>query len=305
MKNRKKFISLMLCLSMMIGMLAPGFSATANAEKIYSIAGLEIETAFDPDFSSEGQKKTIDFVNPNFENGTPVFPGQAISLFTLGNRAFVSEGSIKSNTAIVVDSNMTVISVINKAPTVGAKPSFTESTDVTAPEGGFVLLACDSSYATGGYKKFLAENFHVGDVVKLKLNGAELSLKQVLELMGQNEGPKAVLSLNYTDMYTTADTSANVSGVVSNTNSEATYKINIKQLDANNNIMNDSSEETVIPYIPVVSGSAIGLDPTTVTGSSIGLAPTAVTGTAIVGLNIDVNDDGTFSKDIPPGNHVD
>jgi uncharacterized lipoprotein YddW (UPF0748 family) len=287
MKNRKKFISLMLCLSMMVGMLAPGFSATAFAEKIYSIPGLEIETAFDPDFGSEGQKKTIDFVNPDFANSTPAFPGQAISLFTPGNRAFISNGSINTNTAIVVDSNMTVIKVINKAPAPGAKPSFTESTDVTAPEGGFVLLACDTSYATAGYKKFLAEKFNVGDVVKIKLNNAEIGVKQLLQLLGQNEAPKAVLTLNYKDMYTTADTTATVSGVVSNMGSEASYKINIKQLDANNNVIGESSETIVVPDVSVVSGAAIGME------------PSAVSGSAIVGLNIDVNEDGTFSREIP------
>lgn len=287
MKNRKKFISLLLCLSMTVGLLLPGFSATASAEKIYTIPGLEIETAFDPDFGSEGQKKIIDFVNPDFANSTPAFPGQAISLFTPGNRAFISNSSINTNTAIVVDSNMTVIKVINKAPAPGAKPSFTESTDVTAPEGGFVLLACDTSYATAGYKKFLAENFNVGDVVKIKLDNAEIGVKQLLQLMGHNEAPKAVLTLNYKDMYTTADTTANVSGVISNMSSEASYKINITQLDANNNVIGESLETIVIPDVSVVSGAAIGME------------PSAVSGSAIVGLNIDVNEDGTFSSAIP------
>lgn len=271
----------------MVGLLVPGFSTTAFAEKVYSIPGLEIETAFDPDFGSEGLKKAINFVNPDFANSTPAFPGQAISLFTPGNRAFVTNSSIKTNTAIIVDSNMTVIQVINKAPAPGVNPSFTESTDVTAPEGGFVLLACDTSYANAGFKKFIAENFNVGDIVKIKLNNTEIGLKQVLQLMGQNEAPKAVLTLNYSDMYTTADTTANVSGVISNIDSEASYKMNIKQLDAENNVIGESSETLVIPDVSVVSGAAIEME------------PSAVSGSAIVGLNIDVNEDGTFSREIP------
>lgn len=281
MKNRKKLISLVLCLSMIIGLVSPGLSITSSAARVYTVPGLEIETAFDPNFVSEGQRKTIDFVNPDFANGSPAFPGKAISLFTPGHRAIVSEGSIKTNTAIVVDASMTVIKVINKAPAPGVKPSFTESTDVTAPEGGFVLLACDSSYANDGYKKFIAENFNVGDAIKLKLNGSNVTLSQVLALTGDNEVPKAVLSLNYTDMYTTADKSALVSGAISNLNSGLSYQINIKQLDAENNLIGINSDTVVTSEPAVVSGSSV------------------VSGSAITGMIIDINGDGTFAQEVP------
>ncbi|MDU6265552.1 MAG: family 10 glycosylhydrolase [Anaerocolumna aminovalerica] len=280
MKNRKKLISLVLCLSMIIGLVSPGLSITSSAARVYSIPGLEIETAFDPNFASEGQRRTIDFVNPDFENGSPAFPGKAISLFTPGHRAFVSEGSIKTNTAIVVDANMTVIQVINRAPKPGDKPSFTESTDVVAPEGGFVLLACDSSYANDGYKKFIAENFKVGDAVKLRLDGTSVTLKQVLALSGDDEAPKAQLTLNYTDMYTTTDASALVSGAVTNRNSGLTYQINIKLLDAENNL------------IGADSGNVAETEPGIVSGPSI------VSGSAISGMIIDINEDGTFSQEV-------
>lgn len=281
MKKRKKLISFVLCLSMLIGLVSPGLSITSSAARVYSIPGLAIETAFDPNFASEGQKKTIDFVNPDFLNGSPVFPGKAISLFTPGHRAVVSEGSIKTNTAIVVDANMTVIQVINKAPSAGVKPSFTESTDVTAPEGGFVLLACDSSYANDGYKKFIAENFKVGDVVKLKLNGTNVILNQVLALTGENEGPKAELSLNDTDMYTTTDKTALVSGAISNRNNELPYQINIKQLDAENNLIGTNTGTVTVTGPAIVSGSSI------------------VSGPAITGMIIEINEDGTFAREVP------
>lgn len=270
----------MLCLSMIIGLVSPGLSITSSAARVYSIPGLEIETAFDPNFASEGQRRTIDFVNPDFENGSPAFPGKAISLFTPGHRAFVSEGSIKTNTAIVVDANMTVIQVINRAPKPGDKPSFTESTDVVAPEGGFVLLACDSSYANDGYKKFIAENFKVGDAVKLRLDGTSVTLKQVLALSGDDEAPKAQLTLNYTDMYTTTDASALVSGAVTNRNSGLTYQINIKLLDAENNLIGADSGNVAVTEPGIVSG------------------PSIVSGSAISGMIIDINEDGTFSQEV-------
>lgn len=280
MKNRKKLISFALCLSILIGLVSPGLSITSSAARVYSIPNLEIETAFDPNFASEGQRRTIDFVNPDFANGSPAFPGMAISLFTPGNRAFVSEGSIKTNTAIVVDASMIVIQVINKASAPGAKPSFTESTDVTAPEGGFVLLACDASYANDGYKKFIAENFKVGDAVKLRLDGTSVTLNQILALTGEDEVSKAQLTLNYTDMYTTADTSALVAGAVTNRNSEVPYQINIKLLDAENNLIGGDSDNAAIIETGIVSGPAIA------------------SGSAISGMIIDINEDGTFSEEI-------
>lgn len=51
--------------------------------------------------------------------------------------------------------------------------------------GGFLLIALDSEYKTGGCRKFLAENFHVGDIVKLRVNGDIQSLEGVLALSGK------------------------------------------------------------------------------------------------------------------------
>ena len=296
MKSKKKIISLVLSLSMVVGMLSPMFSTTSLASAIYTLQGLEIETSFDPNFNSEGERKAIDFVNPDFLNSSPAFPGQGLSLFTPGNRAVVSEGSIKSNTAIVVDANMTVKQVINKAPSVGAKPSFTESTDVVAPEGGFVLLACDSSYASAGYKKFIAEKFNVGDVVKLKLNGSDITISQVLALTKGNEAKQARLSLNYTDMYTTTSTTTVVSGVVAERNSNSVYQINIQLLDANNKLIGPNTGTVIVPDVNVVSGSAITV-PSVVTGPAI-TTPNVVSGSAIQGMIVNLNEDGTFMETV-------
>lgn len=212
-------------------------TSNAATDIMYTLHNLTIEAAPNIDFSATGATKTIDYINPDFSNNTPAFPQEGcISLFTYGHTPFVTTGSIKSNTAIVVDSTMTVIQVINKAPSIGVKPNFSEATNVVVPEGGFVLLACDSSYATSGYKKYIAENFEVGDIVKLKQNGTVISLPTILELTGQN-AVEASLVLNYTDMYSTSDSSAIISGSIKSRKAESTYSIHIEHYDENNQLV--------------------------------------------------------------------
>lgn len=217
--------------------LFSGYSKVNAASFSYHLDGLVIEgAAVNTDMSSKGPTKAIDFVNPAF--GTAVTIKNSISIFTPGNRVWVSASSVKTNVAVVVDSRMIVTQVINKAPAVGVKPAFNESTDVTVPEGGFVLLACDDSYMNAGYKRFLAENFKVGDVVKLKQNDELISVSKIISLTGQDTPKAATLTLDYSQMYTTSDKFATVKGTVYNMNTSNTYSINIKKIDTNGEPIN-------------------------------------------------------------------
>lgn len=286
--KRRKIISLLLCLTLMLTLIQPQTTVDAKTNLTYSLDGLTIETAPDTDFTNQGLTKAIDFVNPDFANNTPVYPQTGcISLFTAGHTPFVSTGSIKTNTAVIVDSSMTVTKVINKAPSKGAKPAFNEATNVDVPEGGFVLLACDSSYANAGYKKFIAENFEVGDVVKLLLNGQVIRLSDVLALTGQNV-ISASLTLNYSDMYSTSDSTATISGIVKDMNPDCNYWINIQQFNSNNELIDTTS--TLVQHAGTVTGPAV-----IVTGGAA-----TVTGPALslIGLVTEVLSDGTFSTSV-------
>lgn len=199
-------------------------------EFTYTLENLIVETAFDPNFASSGETKAIDFVNPDFTG--PVAVKNSISIFTYGNRPYVSDGSIKTNVAVVVDKNMTVTQVINQSIN-GAKPSFTESTDVVVPEGGFVLLAYDSSYAEAGYKKFLATKFSVGDVIKLKVNEKTVTVAEILQLTGQsgNVQKHASLAVDQEGLQTITENTFTISGKVNNLQEGVTYSVRVDQIN--------------------------------------------------------------------------
>lgn len=228
MKKKKKIIWILL-LTFCFNFLSPvGIDAWAAPSSI--LEGLKIEGAvINPDISSKGPEKEISFVNPDFGPGG-IKPINSISIFTEGNRPWVSDGSIKTNVAVVVDKNMIVTKVINKSPAPGSKPSFTESTDVEVPVGGFVLLASDDSYVNAGYKKFLAENFKEGDKVKLKKYEKDITISEILELTGQNGPKEAKLALDYTQMYTTSDKNATVKGKLTNLNEESIYEVSVRKI---------------------------------------------------------------------------
>ncbi|PAK55220.1 S-layer homology domain-containing protein [Paenibacillus sp. 7541] len=115
------------------------------------------------------------------------------------------------NVAVQVDANNRVLQVIN--PSInGNPPVWTGPTELAIPEGGYVLMAQDDSY-TGHYiKRFLAENFRAGDVIKLRKNG---EVVQVRDLMSGN-GLIARLSLHNEPMYTVTEGSTVISGKIDN-----------------------------------------------------------------------------------------
>jgi uncharacterized lipoprotein YddW (UPF0748 family) len=221
----------------------------------YTLENLVVETAFDPNFGSTGETKTIDFVNPDFSG--PVAVKDSISIFTYGNRPYVSSTSITTNVAVVVDKNMTVIRVINQSIN-GGKPSFTESTDVAVPEGGFILLACDGSYATAGYKSFLATKFKAGDAIKLKVNEKTVTAAEILQLTGQNGNIKkhATLSVTQEGMQTITENSFTISGKVNNLEDGVTYSVRVDQINNGQEYMAEvQADGTYTLTVPVAQGA--------------------------------------------------
>lgn len=117
--------------------------------------------------------------------------------------------------AVQVSHQMEVLHVVN--PSVGGMPPTWEPAPVELeiPEGGFVLLAHDDSYATKGYKKFLAENFRIGDTIKLRKNGEIISLENLIA-----NGPKPSIQLDQDSMLTVTEETVDISGTVSHSTSE-------------------------------------------------------------------------------------
>lgn len=218
---------------------------------IYTIPGLSIETSFVYDFISQGETKNIDYVNTAGDIPEPATAG-AVFLFTEGNTVRIREEYTKSCVAVVADSNSAVIQVINKAPGAGIPPLFEESTDVAVPAGGFVILAWDRDYDKGNIRKFFAEKFSAGDIVKLKIGDARILVGDVAEMADQAGHKHAFLNLNGEDMYTTYEKTVRLEGSVIYVSPGSLYKIAVKKYGGDGKLIaktdfaisGDKSEDT-------------------------------------------------------------
>lgn len=167
-----------------------------------------------------GPEKAIDYINP--EGAASL--NDCIVLFSSGfgpSTGLVS----RKNVAIQVDHQMKVLRVVNPAGAAKESPSFTESSDIGIPQGGFVLVAVDSQYATKGYKKFVAENFKPGDVVKLRIAGEEKPLSEVVALGGKQ--PPVRLEFDVERIYTSIQAKEQISGSVCNREQGGNYKLSL------------------------------------------------------------------------------
>lgn len=131
----------------------------------------------DPTLIVRGPEKKIDLFNhPIWEK-----PQKGITLISAEFKEVITT-SKKIYTAIVINKDMKVIKVLNGTASKDVRPSFNTPLKIKLNQGEFVLVGFDSDYAKDGYRRFLAENFHLGDVVKLRINGEIQALDKVVSL---------------------------------------------------------------------------------------------------------------------------
>jgi hypothetical protein len=176
------------------------------------ISNLCIETSFVYDFSSNGEIREINYVNPS-ETVRKLGLKEAVFLFTEGNRVYYKEEFINQGVAVIVDSNSMVVGIVNRSSDPNAEPSFLESTDITVPPGGFVVLAIDEDYQRTGSRKFFSMNFKIGDLVKLKIKDIHVTLQEVLYLC-ESDGLAPLIAMNHEEFITTFDQYMTVKGTV-------------------------------------------------------------------------------------------
>lgn len=172
---------------------------------------IEVEAApIDITISVEGPRKPLTVIDvPPAEAG-----GDFIGLYTrnYGSSLTVPATSV----AVQVGPGNVVTNVIN--PSInGNPPVWTGPTELSIPEGGYVLYAQDTSYANYEIKRYLATYFKINDVIKLRKNG---EVVQISELMGDN-GLLVRLSLDNYDMYTETSASTSITGKLSNLEADA------------------------------------------------------------------------------------
>lgn len=163
----------------------------------------------DPTLIVRGPERAVDLVNSQDWATKDRF----ISLFTSAyGHTVQSNKSIY--TAIQVDKEMKVTAVINGGVSKGERPAFRDKLNLTIPTGGFVVVASADNYDAQPYKKFLAENFRTGDVVKLRINGEVSTLEHVAAAGAGQVRPSIELSGDF--LLTTIGTKHTISGKVVN-----------------------------------------------------------------------------------------
>lgn len=175
---------------------------TVTYKPVVAGNGVEVEAApEDITVNIEGPRKKIDYIDQNITGIDNI-----IALFTResGNTITIP----KNNVAVQVGADSKVMLVVNPASSGGGAPNWTGPTELTIPQGGYVLYAQDTSYANNDIKRFLATKFKVGDVIKLRKNG---QVVPVTELMSG----RVKLTLDNYQMVTSTKSQELISGNIS------------------------------------------------------------------------------------------
>ncbi len=128
-------------------------------------------------------------------------------------------------TALQIDKDMKVTAIINGGVDKNLRPSFSEKLHLEIPKDGFVLIASDSDYSSAGWKRFVAEHFRLGDIVKLRLNGDIQSLSQVLSSQKGVALPNIELEGDF--LLTVVGNKTNIKGKINNYDPKAEYKLEL------------------------------------------------------------------------------
>ena len=204
----------------------------------YIVEGLEVAAKPETqDTAAIGKKHDIYYVNPDY-NDIGVDDYNYVVMFTEGHPSLVTEGSRKSNTAIVVDAETLVVKqVINKSKGDGQVPQG-EDTLYTPAQGEFVLLGVDSGYNTYGHKKYIAENFEVGDKITLLLKGDETTVADILQISEGLRSTSMKIS-SEKGAFTTSSGSYTLEGRINFAETDTTYQVIVRKFGADSQKIGD------------------------------------------------------------------
>lgn len=172
----------------------------------------------DPTLVVRGPEKKIDLFN------NPIWEKQKKGITLLSaelKNAIVS--SKKTYSAIVINKDMKVVKVVNCTASKDVRPSFDTPLNIKLNLGEFALIGFDLDYAKDGYRRFLAENFHIGDVVKLRINGEIQTLDKVVTL---SQGVIPVqIELENDFLSTVIGNKTTINGQIAHYNRKAGYQL--------------------------------------------------------------------------------
>ncbi|NOU74117.1 family 10 glycosylhydrolase [Paenibacillus sp. LMG 31458] len=251
--NKSKWLSMTLLLTMIVSL----WSTTAvAAEAVFGSATttaaptaadyIEVEAApVDITINIEGPRKQINAVDKDVSGITDY-----VALFTTEYAPQITVG--KTSVGVVVDGANQVTRVVN--PSVnGGVPVWTGPTDLVIPQGGYILVSNDDSWANKTYKQYLAKNFKVGDKIKLRKNGEVIPVSDLMT----GQGLKARLKLNNDEWFTVTEPKTVVSGKLENLEQGIPYSIRVNQssvaLQANGTFQIEVGLTEGVNYLDVIA----------------------------------------------------
>lgn len=201
----------------------------------------------DPTLTVRGPEKSITLIN---ESGWEK-QDNYLALFSSAYGASVcSERTVY--TALQIDKDLKVTAIVNGGTNKNVHPPFYQKLNLKIPEGGFVLVASDADYAAKGWKKFIAEQFKAGDIVKLRLNGEIQTLKQILAAGQGMSMPGIELEDDY--LLTIVGNNLTVKGRVLNFDRKTGYQLNALQ-DGKKHSLKVNSKGAFTAKLMLASGS--------------------------------------------------
>lgn len=156
----------------------------------------------DDSIELEGPRHPISYIDESIEGKADYI---ALFSYLYGEQITIPRYYV----AVQVNAQNEVLHVVN--PSInGAPPAWEPApVELAIPEGGFVLMAHDDSYANKGIKKYLATYFQVGDVIKLRKDGQVTALTDLI-----SDGPKPSIQTDQLSMFTVNEPSVTLSGSV-------------------------------------------------------------------------------------------
>ncbi|UKS29261.1 Ig-like domain-containing protein [Paenibacillus sp. HWE-109] len=210
-----KWLSIALLLTLIVSLI-PMTAFAANAADYIEVEAAPVDITID----IEGPRKQINLVDKDTSGITDY-----LALFTT---EYASEITVaKTSVGVVVDSANHVTQVIN--PSInGAVPVWSGPTTLSIPQGGYVLVANDDSWANKTFKQYLAKNFKVGDLIKLRKNGGVIPVADLMT----GQGLKVQLKLNNEEWFTVTEPKVTVSGKLENVEASSVYTVRVNQTAA-------------------------------------------------------------------------
>ncbi|MGY3714686.1 family 10 glycosylhydrolase [Sutcliffiella cohnii] len=177
---------------------------------------IEVEAApEDVSIGTKGPTKEINYIDTSIEG-----KADFIALFT---PEFASEILVKKFwVAVQINERNEVVRVVSPSNN-GAVPIWEDEQYIRVPDGGYVLLAHDDSWASKDFRKFLATNFKVGDVIKLRKNGEVIPVTALMK----GDGLQAGVILANELMYTVTEQTTQLVGSIRNFEEGEQYRLEV------------------------------------------------------------------------------